>query len=298
MDTIVYLSYVKKIETDDGGECKYALKEHTMQDYRLIKVLIKEQFPEADEVFSETKSIWGKMCNKLTLWSKPFVRGRSFDIFALGRRLRCRRQRRLQEQTRHRMSEALKQELAICLEERDDVYLCFDDTVGRDSWIRSILPFREFDAYLERDWVYRLMEEAGHPHFVVLGDVAYSKELLWRFAPYMKSLVWIAPDRAAEEELEDFAEEFYQETGLAIRLQFLPMDTTYGQFVIPEYMVKEAVNIVDLTEGKHVPRFEPPKGSTWLCCAADSDKEHRIEARRLSCSVISLRKQWKNAPFA
>ena len=263
-----------------------------MQDYRLIKVLVKEQFPELDEVPYKRSCAWGKHC------SKPSGRKLSLDIWCVGKRLQYRRSLRQHEKQRREMGEKLKQELAACLEERDEVYLCFDETVSGDSWVRSILPFHEFDAYLKRDWVYRLMEEANHPHFVVLGDVSYSKELLWQFAPYMKSLVWIAPDRAAEEDMEEFAEEFYQETGLAIRLQFLPANTTYGQLVIPEYMVKEAVNIVDLTEGKHVPRFEPPKGSIWLCCAADMDKERRIEARRLSCNVISMRKQWKKAPFA
>jgi len=275
MDTIIYLSYAKINETGDCGACGYDLREHKIQDYHLIKVLIKEKVPEM-----------GK------------ERKRPLDIWRVGKRLQYRRSLRQHEKQRRSMEVKLKLELAACLEDRDEVYLCFDETVSRDSWVRSILPFQEFDAYLTKDWVYRLMEEARHPHFVVLGDVPYSKELLWRFAPYMKSLVWIAPDRAAEEELEEFAEEFYQETGLAIRLQFLPADMTYGQLVIPQYVSKEAVNIVDLTEGKHIPRFEPPKGSIWLCCAGDLDKERRIEARRLSCNVISVRKQWKNAPFA
>lgn len=298
MDTIIYLSYVKKNKTGLPGECRYVLQEHRIQDYRLIKVRVEEWFAEADRIPSGTKSVSGKIRNKFSWWSKPFAGGRSFDVFAVGKRLRCRRLRRLQEQVRHKMSEQLRQELAACLNERDEVFLCFDETAGKELWVRSILPFDEFDAYLRRDWVYRLLEEACYPHFVVLGDVPYSKELLWRLAPCMKSILWIAPDRSAEEELEDFAEDFYQETGLAIRLQFLPADSTYGQLVIPEYQMKEAVNIVDLTEEKYIPRLETPKGSIWFNCASNLDKERRIEARRLSCRVISLRKQWKNTPFA
>ncbi len=291
MDTIVYLSYVKKSETGDSRECSYVLKEHKLGDYRLIKVCVKEKLSEENMTFLE-KSSFGKKC------SKSSVREICFDLFSLGKRLRCRRSRRQQGSRRRAMVEELKQELASLLEERDEVYLCVDENVGRDCWIRSILPFEEFDAYLKREWVYRLMEEACHPHFVVLGDVPYSKELLWKLAPRMKSLLWIAPDRAVEEELEDFAEEFYQETGLAIHLQFLPADTTYGQYAIPDYLVREAVNIVDLTEGKHIPCIQPAKGSIWFNCAPNLDKERRIEARRLPCRVISLRKQWKKVPFA
>lgn len=290
MDTIVYLSYMQN-KAGDSNSCSYVLKEHKFRDYRLIKILVQEKFVEEERAFSK-KNVFGAKGGKLS------CRKTNFDFWALGERLRCRRNRRQQERQRRTMKEELRRELASRLEERDEVYLCWDETADRDSWIGNILPFREFDEYLKREWVYRLMEEACNSHFVVLGDVVYSRELLWTLAPRMKSLLWIAPDRAAEEELEDFAEEFYQETGLAIHLQFLSADTTYGQLVVPDYLVREAVNIVDLTEGKHIPRIQPVKGSVWLNCSANLDKERRIEARRLSCRVISLRKQWKKVPFA
>lgn len=278
MDTIVYLSYRKSERADVSRECSYRFKEHQVQDYRLIKVRVEESTTEADCAKSSGE-IHGKM-------------------FSFRSRLRYRRSLRQQEKKRREMSERLCQEIAALLQERDDIYLCYDESVSRASWVRQILPVPEFEGYLQREWVYRILPEACNHHFVVLGDVPYIREVLWELAPRLKSLLWILPDRTVEEELEDFSEEFYQETGLAIRFQFLPADTTYGQFGIPEYLVKEPVNILDFTEGKHIPRFYPPKGSVWLDMTSDLDKERRIRARGLACSLISLRKQWKNAPFA
>ena len=204
--------------------------------------------------------------------------------------------KRRQNLTRRDVGEKLRRELLTCLQERDVVCLCYDESVPEDSWVRRILPFQEFDGFLQRDWVFRLLQQAGCHHFMVLGDAPYIKEVLWLLAPRMKSLFWIPPDRAAEEDLEDFAEEFYQETGLAIQLQFLPLEAGYGQLVIPDCLFRESLNILDFTEGKYIPRFMPPAGSVWLDMASSRDKERRVLARKLPCSFVSLRKQWKNEP--
>lgn len=259
---------------DASENCSYVLKEHLIQDYRLIKVQVQETL------------------EKLT------VRKVHWDLFSIGKRLQYRRKLRLQNQERSYMSGQLRLELAEYLKERDEVYLCYDESVKADSWVRNLLPFSEFTDYLQGDWVQRLLPKVCTHHFLVMGDVPCIREVLWTLAPRMKSVLWVAPDIEAEDVLEDFAEEFYQETGLAIRLQFLPPGTTYGQLVIPENFSKESVAVLDFTEGRHIPRYFPPRGSMWLNMTSEADKEHRIWARGLSCEVISLRKQWKKAPLS
>lgn len=274
MDTIVYLEYVSHDVQDRHETCDYILKEHLIQDYRLIKV-----------------QVWETLGQRM-------VRRARWDVFSINKRLQKRRKERLKHQNRSYMSGQLRLELAEYLEERDEVFLCYDESVKADSWVRDILPFSEFADYLQWDWVVRLLPKACNHHFLVLGDVPCIKEVLWELAPRMKSVSWVAPDLVAEDLLEDFAEDFYQETGLAIRLEFLPTDITYGQLVIPDDFVKEAVTVLDFAEGKHIPHYCPPKGSLWLNMTADRDKERRIRVRGLKCEVISLRKQWKNAPIA
>lgn len=265
MDTIVWVEYKEKKRSDQAGavECSYRLKVHEIEDYRLLKVQVSE--------------VAGKVSGKIAA-----------RIF----------RQRLQERRRRKLCTGMRQELAGILNERDEVFLWLDESVGADSWVREILPFREFDGFFREEWVRRVLPRELHPHFVVLGEAACIRNLLWVLAPRMKSLIWIAPDNASEEALEDFGEAFYQETGLAIRLKFLPPGTTYGQFAVPDNFCREPVNILDFTEEPKIPRVVLPKGSLWLDFASDADKERHIYARGLPCSLISLRKQWKNAPFA
>ena len=274
MDTIIYLEYVSCNVQDGQGTCDYVLKEHLIRDYRLIKVQVRETL------------------------GKKTVRKVHWDIFSIGQRLRYRMEERLQNQKRSYMGGQLRLELAQYLEERDEVFLCYDESVKADSWVRGVLPFSEFADYLQWDWVVRLLPEVYNHHFLVLGDVPCMKEVLWELAPRMKSVLWVAPDIEAEDVLEDFAEAFYQETGLAIRLQFLTPGTTYGQLVIPERFSREPVAVLDFLEGRYIPRYFPPQGSVWLNMTSETDKEHRIRARGLSCDIKSLRKQWKKAPLS
>lgn len=284
MDTIIYMSYtsqnlektVKSVKpfAVPSPECTYQMREYRIQDYRLINLGVQEKVPCEDEVDSAAKRFYFRR--------------------QLAGCYRRKKTARLLEKSRAGMKEVLHQELLSKLSDRDEVFLCYDSSVPPHSWVRELLPFHEFEDYGRESWVRRLLTEAWNPHFLILGDSPCMKDLLWELAPRMKSLCWIAPDLGAEEELEDLAEDFYQEMGLAIRLQFLPQGTTYGQLSIEDNLFREPLNILDFTEGKFIPRFSPPKGSLWLDIASNTEKERRIQARRLPCQLISLRKRWKN----
>ncbi len=213
--------------------------------------------------------------------------------------LRClyeRRHRRLHANMEKKLCVEIKIELAELLDEMGDSFLLYEDALPQNSWVRGLLPLPEFDAYLQPKWIRKLLPSAVHDHFVVLGSVPCLKELLCELAPRMKSLLWVAPDLTYQEMLEDFAEDFYQEYGLAINLHFLPVGGTYGQVRIQDNRYSEPVNILDFTEEKYLPVFSPPAGSVWLDMASVYEKERRIEARRLQVRYVSLKKLWEGQP--
>lgn len=269
MDTIIYVSYAHRNMTDIP---EYELKEHLFEDYRVLRLKVWEKPPEREG----GKSRGGT----------PFFRA---DLLIRQFYYRY-RQKRLW----NRFLQNLKNDVGSVLSQRGENYICFDAGVGKNCFVRSLFSLPEFDEFMQAKWVQQLLPHAVCTDFVVLGDGVALKQILWEMAPYMKSLWWIAPDPAAEDLLEVFAEEFYQETGLAIRLEFLKAGTTYGQLVVPDGVVSKPVNILDFTDDKHIPGLYPPPGSVWLDMSSREEKERRIRARGLSCDFVSLRKQWKN----
>lgn len=269
MDTIIYISYAHRNMADIP---EYELKEHLFEDYRVLRLKVWENPPEREK-------------------RKPVGRMQGLRIDLAIKQV-CSRYR--QKRLRENFLKQLKTDVEAGLSWQDENYICYDSGVGKDCFLRSIFTMPEFDGYLQLKWVQQILPEAQSPDFVVLGDGPCLQQVLWELAPRMKSLWWIAPDLASEALLEDFAEDFYQETGLAIRLDFLMAGTTYGQLAVPDGVVSKPVNILDFTSDKHIPGFYPPPGSVWLDMESREEKERRIRARGLSCAFVSLRKQWKN----
>lgn len=279
MDTIITINLLKTngVKTTrgaadpEGGRLTYSLREYRIADYQLIRILLREP-------------VWA-----------PAKRRRG--IGKLSRFLEGIRQRlweRRQKRERAELKVRLLEELAPLLDGYGDNALVYEDNVPEESWVRSLLPLPEFDGYFRREWLQRLLPQAVHPHFVVLGNADCLQELLCELAPRMKSVLWIAPDLSYQDQLEEFAEEFFLEYGLAINLHFLPENGTYAQMRIPDDRYREPVNVLDFTGEKYIPCFDPPGGSLWLDMASVGEKERRIEARRLKVRYDSLRKQWRN----
>lgn len=239
---------------------RYELHGFDMSDYRLMRVVIWEPIDDRRNRFGRIG---------------VYLRERA------GRRARAHLKGELQE------------ELAALLDGHGDNALLYEDGLPKDSWVRELLPLPEFEGYLRREWVCRMLPCAVHPHFVALGSVPYIGELFRELAPRMKSLLWIAPDLTYQEQLEKFAEDFFQEYGLAINLHFVPANGTYAQMRISDDHYRVPVNVLDFTEERYVPCFDPPEGSVWLDLASVREKERRIEARRLKAAYLSLKKRWR-----
>ncbi len=272
MDTIITLKIKTQMPSGDT-ECAYGIKTRPVQDYRLIQVELQDSLLTGGP---EGKSIL------------PWTR------------LRKRLARKRQEQ----VVADFQRELAGLLDERDDNYLVKAgkraDRLLEGVDVQKLIPLPLFEGYLERRWVRRLLPYAIYPHFVVLGTVPYLPELLCELAPRMKSLLWILPDHLHGEMLEDFAEDFYQEYGLAINLRHLCFNGSYGQLRVEENLPGEPVNILDFTEDRRIPSMRPQPGSIWLDLAAEEEKERRMETRKLGTTYFSLKKLWEhpqNAPY-
>ncbi len=288
MDTIVNICYqsntvrqgaLPKSKSKPGSDCSFEIQEFVLTDYRMVRVTIREDAAPSRRRAGGTRlpflrpiiRLWGRICSTV----------------------QNRRLRRRQKRERTRLREELGEALAPLLEESGDNTLVYTESVPEDCWVRALLPLPEFDGYLEKKWVHGLLSCAKHAHFVVLGNASCLQELLCELSPRMKSLLWIAPDLTYGEQLEEFAEEFFQEYGLAIDLHFLPDNGTYGQIRIREERFSEPVNVLDFTGEKYIPLFDPPAGSVWLDMGAVREKELRIEVRRLKCTYFSLRKMWR-----
>lgn len=277
MDTIVRLCYQTEPQTSGAHrhrrkpECTCHLEAVPLQDYRLIRVTICGPLPETA----------GKR-----------ERGPGEGFWRGGN---VRRSDRSRKRCRAELQAALCGELAPLLDDYGDNYLVFGDNLPPKQF-GGLLPLPEFDAYDNPKWIRRLLVHAVHPDFIVLGDIPCLQALLCELAPRMKTLCWLAPDLTAREQMEDFAEDFYQEYGLAINLQFVPDGNTYGRMCIPAQQFRTPVNVLDFTGEKYLPAFCPPEGSVWLDFASLPEKERRIEARRLKVSYLSLQKQWRKSP--
>ncbi len=228
-----------------------------LQDYQLIRVVLSETLPEG---------------------------GRGPLIRLLGGKLLKGYRRKVQD--------ALRSELAPLLDEFGDNYLSYGERLPIEEF-STLLPLPEFDAFENPKWIRRLLEYARHDDFIVLGDVPCLHAILCELAPRMRSLLWIAPDWAAHEQIEDFVEDFYQEYGLAINLQFVPQDSTYARVRIPDRPFHTPVNVLDFTRDKYLPGFELPRGSLWLDFFSHPGKEQRMESRQTTVRYLSLQKLWK-----
>lgn len=166
-------------------------------------------------------------------------------------------------------------------------------------WQRHF-PWKEFDAYCGRFWVGLLLEEGlaavpgvGWPHFVILGEAPCVPEVIEAYAGRMKSLRWILPEPACTEEIWDFVEDFYVESGLAISLSTIP---SAEDFAGMRLVCGEPSNILDFTEETRMDLSGVAAGSVWMDFRSVEGKRRRIAERSgTEIRYVSLREKWKYA---
>lgn len=150
--------------------------------------------------------------------------------------------------------------------------------------------WREFADYTGRFWAEQLMPEAVQPHFVILGNAACIPELLEKYARGMKSLRWILAEADRTPELEEFVEDFYIESGLAVSLQVLPGPKEFKRL---QLVCALPSNILDFTGEPGIGICGVAEGSIWLDMQSVEEKRRRILGRGPGISYFSIKEKWK-----
>ena len=171
--------------------------------------------------------------------------------------------------------------------------LCGDGPVA-EIW-RQRWNTEEFTLYTEAFWAGLLMSLAVCPHFIVLGEAACIPQLLHQYAHRMKSLRWFVSEAYGEnhrEELEDFAEGFYQEQGLAVTIGQAGGRTGFERL---RPVCREPANILDFSGEDKISAGWAAKGSIWLDMGSSEEKCRRIAGRNTGIQYVSLRETWRQA---
>lgn len=259
MDTIIFFDYKCIVEHGSGAakgkeveSCSYTLTKQNYTEYQVLKIVVSELV-------------------------KPDLKGLKSRLFE-----------RQSKKDRAKLTENLRTEVATYLDKWGDCGCIYDALIPKDFWVRELLLLSEFSCFTDAKWVRRLMQYARWDHFIVLGNSACIQQILRELAPRMKSLLWVVPDYTYTEQVESFAEDFFEEYGLVIRLHFLPEGTTYGQFQMGEENSQNPVNILDFTGEKYIPYFKPAAGSVWIDLHNMPEKAKRIRSHGLKVDYYSL----------
>lgn len=192
----------------------------------------------------------------------------------------------------------LIEELAPYMEERSDCSCVYEKTVrdilygdgpAAKVW-QKLWRWKEFSLYTEPLWIRELMPFAVNHHFIVLGSDPCIPKLLSQCADRMKSLRWIMDETYGEahsEELEDFAENFYQEQGLAVSLELVRSLETF------QLTCGEPSNIFDFTGKDRISAGEAARGSVWLDMWSSEEKCRRFSQHGERIQYVSLREKWR-----
>lgn len=302
MDTILYLYKKKDIDRP--------LVEAVRQDaYMLVKVGLdvepyrwfiqrlprKQPMPDLAAMNGRKPEGWG--------WISPGYLRERWEIRS--RRKEWKRYEALIDALTQRCGESaggliseMQEELSAYIDTRSDcccVYekavreILYGDNPVAEVW-QKLWDWKEFALYTELSWVRLLMHSAVNHHFIVLGSAPCVPGLLVQYADRMKSLRWIVEEayaNAHSEELEDFAEDFYQEQGLAAAIERV---RSFGKF---QLTCAEASNILDFTGEDRVSAGKMAQGSVWLDMCSSEEKCRRFARRGGGIQYVSLREKWR-----
>lgn len=178
-----------------------------------------------------------------------------------------------------------------CVYEEELKFLSEENKGISELWGRywNIPEFREFREFR---WVKPLLTEAREPYFILLGIASCIPLLLEHCARRIRSVCWYLREEDCGEEVQEFAEEFYLEYGLAMTI--LPLSGR-NAFRCLRLKTEEPVCVLDFTEEEKIFAGELKEGSTWLDFCSVEEKKRRI--RRLAPGVRydSLMSIWKRS---
>lgn len=167
--------------------------------------------------------------------------------------------------------------------------LLLKDGLLSELWKRN-WEVREFVDYREYRWARTLLPFATQTHFVILGNAPCIPEVTKACARRMKSLRWILPEKDYGEAVEDFADDFYDDYGLAIELQTVAGRNGFRTLCLEAV---KPICILDFTEEGKLFWGGLASGSVWLDFASMEAKEKRLERLAPGIQYVSLKKLWR-----
>lgn len=147
----------------------------------------------------------------------------------------------------------------------------------------------EFRDYKDIRWVRPLLEYARHSDFILLGTADCIPVILEKLARQMKSLQWYLREEDLNEEVKDWAEDFYEEYGLAISLRKLSGGNVFRQL---KFKSGAPVCVMDFTDEEKIFAGNLAEGSIWIDFASVEEKSRRMGRQAPDVSYMSLKKHW------
>ena len=305
MDTILYLYKKKDLEkplVEAIGRKTYLLIKIGMdvEPYRwFLQCLPHKQLrPDIDSIGGKMPEGWDRI-NPRYFKERQEIRRRRKEwkkYEALIDTLMARCRRNVESQLTQMM-----RELSLYVEERFECWCVYDRAVrdvlyGDDPvaeiWKQS-WKMEEFSCFTESRWMQLLLPHAVCHHFIILGEASCIPQILNQCVDRMKSLRWIVDEaywQTHREELEDFAESFYQEQGLAVAIEQVQGKNGFEKL---QPACREPVNILDFTGEDKVSAGWAAKGSIWLDMGSSEEKCRRITQHNTKIQYFSLREKWR-----
>lgn len=147
----------------------------------------------------------------------------------------------------------------------------------------------EFRDYKSMRWLRPLLEYVRYSDFILLGKTDCIPDILRKFARQMKSLQWYLREEDLNEEVQGWAEDFYEEYGLAITLRQLTGGNAFQQLRLK---AEDPVCVMDFTDEEKFFVGNLAGGSVWLDFASVDGKSAHIERQAPEVNYMSLKKYW------
>lgn len=179
----------------------------------------------------------------------------------------------------------------------DDICCVYEDSLrfltegGGEAALcwKQVWDIREFGDYKKLRWVLPLLEYAEYSDFILLGMADCIPEMLEKLARRMKSLRWYLDREELEEKAQDWAEDFYEEYGLAVTMQGLTGRNAFRQLKLQS---GTPVCVLDFTEEGTVYAGSLARGSIWLDFASADEKAGRMCRQAPEVCYMSLKRYW------
>lgn len=179
----------------------------------------------------------------------------------------------------------------------DDIRCVYEDSLhflneGRGEaalcW-KQVWDIGEFGDYKKIRWVIPLLEYVEHSDFILLGTADCAPDIAERLVRRMRSLRWYLPREELDEAIQSWAEEFYDEYGLAVTIQGLAGRNAFRQL---QLKADNPVCVLDFTEEGSAFAGNLPGGSVWLDFASSDAKAGRMARQAPAVSYFSLKRYW------